>query len=734
MRIFMRRGERQSDYVRLADDSAGFDMRNKNNEEFGGSIVSVNLEEKIKKENEQLEKSESLLEKTVKKAMNFGRKPKNTQKKTAPKASHQEMQEEKEASDSQKVAKKEASKEEPKKKAQPAKRSSTGKKTAQGQKAKEPAAKPPAAKKASAKSQPTGEKAKAAAKSPAGTRTKKTAEKQTRRQPVRIISLGGLGEIGKNVTVYESGNDMFVVDCGLAFPEEDMPGVDSVIPDFTYLVKNKDRLRGIVITHGHEDHIGSLPYLLKEVNVPLYGTRLTLGLVEGKLKEHGLLSRAKLHVISPGDVVKMGCMSVEAIRVNHSIPDAVAFAIHTPAGVIVHTGDFKIDYNPIEGEVIDLGRFGELGKQGVLALLQDSTNAEKPGSTPSESKVGESFNTLFARGENKRIIVASFSSNIHRIQQIVDLCHKLGRKVAVSGRSMINVVAKAIELGYLHVPDGILIDIDAIRRYPASKVTIITTGSQGEPMSALTRMAGGDHRQVQVTENDLIIISATPIPGNEKLVGRVVNELLQLGADVVYEKMYEVHVSGHACQDELKLMMNLIRPKFFIPVHGEYKHLRKHANLAISMGIPESNVHISQIGEVMELDGETLKVTGTVPAGQVLVDGLGVGDVGSIVLRDRKHLAEDGLIILVAAIDGNTGALLSGPDIVSRGFVYVREAEDLMNETRRIAKKVIDECREGNIREWGTIKNRLRDDVGSFLFQKTRRSPMILPIIQEIRL
>ncbi len=684
--------------------------------------MSANLEEKIKKENEQLEKSESLLEKTVKKAMNFGRKPKNVPKKAAGDGEKKQAEQKKEEV-------KGAAKESARKKGQPAKRTG-GKKPSQGQ-TESAAAKQTAAAKSPAKSrQGTG---KAASKSQTGTRGRKAAPKSEKKQPVRIISLGGLGEIGKNVTVYESGNDMFVVDCGLAFPEADMPGVDLVIPDFTYLIKNKDKLRGIVIPHGHEDHIGSLPYLLKELNVPLYGTRLTLGLVEGKLREHGLLSRTKLHVISPGDVVKMGCMSVEAIRVNHSIPDAVAFAIHTPAGVIVHTGDFKIDYNPIEGEVIDLGRFGELGKQGVLALLQDSTNVEKPGSTPSESKVGESFNMLFARGENKRIIVASFSSNIHRIQQIVDLCHKLGRKVAVSGRSMINVVTKAIELGYLHVPKGLLIDIDDIRRYPASKITVITTGSQGEPMSALTRMAGGDHRQVQVTEDDLIIISATPIPGNEKLVGRVVNELLKLGADVVYEKMYEVHVSGHACQDELKLMMNLVRPQFFIPVHGEYKHLRKHADLAVAMGIPAKNVHISEIGEVMELDGQSLKVVGSVPSGQVLVDGLGVGDVGSIVLRDRKHLAEDGLIILVAAIDGNSGALLSGPDIVSRGFVYVREAEDLMNETRRIAKKTIEECRAGNIREWGTMKNRLRDEVGGFLFQKTRRSPMILPIIQEIR-
>ena len=704
--------------------------------------MSVSLDEKIRKENELLEKSESLLEKTVKKAMNFTRKKKSAAKKeesAAPKekepqakaeeklppkkrggkkspAGKETAKAEKEAVKTEKnkkpVEKKKASAKKNEKKSAPAAEKSTGKKgvSAPKKEAKAPAKKP------AAKNQPS----------------KKKEQKPVPKEPVRIISLGGLNEIGKNITVYESGNDLLVVDCGLAFPESDMPGVDSVIPDFTYLIKNKERVRGVVITHGHEDHIGSLPYLLKEIDVPLYGTPLTLGLVEGKLKEHGLLGKVKMNIIHPGDVVKLGCMSAEAIRVNHSIPDAVAFAIHTPAGIVVHTGDFKIDYNPVEGDVIDLGRFGELGKQGVLALLMDSTNAEKPGSTPSESKVGESFATLFARGENRRIIVASFSSNIHRIQQIVDICEKKGRKIAVSGRSMINVVSKAIELGYLHVPEGMLIDIDAIRRYPANEVTIITTGSQGEPMSALTRMAGGDHRQVQVTENDLIIISATPIPGNEKHVGRVVNELLKSGADVVYERMYEVHVSGHACQDELKLMLNLVRPKFFIPVHGEYKHLRKHADLAVAMGMDPEKVYISDIGRVMELDGETLKVTGTVPAGRVLVDGLGVGDVGSIVLRDRKHLAEDGLIILVAAIDGDSGALLSGPDIVSRGFVYVREAEELMNETRAIAKKAIDECIAGNIREWGTIKNRLRDEVGSFLFQKTRRSPMILPIIQEI--
>ena len=705
--------------------------------------MSVSLDEKIRKENELLEKSESLLEKTVKKAMNFTRKKKSAAKKeepAAPKgkepqakaeeklppkkrsgkkspAGKEIAKAEKEAVKTEKnkkpVEKKKTSAKKNEKNSAPAAEKSTGKKGASAPKkeAKAPAKKP------AAKNQPS----------------KKKEQKPAPKEPVRIISLGGLNEIGKNITVYESGNDLLVVDCGLAFPESDMPGVDSVIPDFTYLIKNKERVRGVVITHGHEDHIGSLPYLLKEIDVPLYGTPLTLGLVEGKLKEHGLSGKVNLNVVKAGGVITVSKdISVEFVAVNHSIPDAVAFAIHTPAGIVVHTGDFKIDYNPVEGDVIDLGRFGELGKQGVLALLMDSTNAEKPGSTPSESKVGESFATLFARGENRRIIVASFSSNIHRIQQIVDICEKKGRKIAVSGRSMINVVSKAIELGYLHVPEGMLIDIDAIRRYPANEVTIITTGSQGEPMSALTRMAGGDHRQVQVTENDLIIISATPIPGNEKHVGRVVNELLKSGADVVYERMYEVHVSGHACQDELKLMLNLVRPKFFIPVHGEYKHLRKHADLAVAMGMDPEKVYISDIGRVMELDGETLRVTGTVPAGRVLVDGLGVGDVGSIVLRDRKHLAEDGLIILVAAIDGDSGALLSGPDIVSRGFVYVREAEELMNETRAIAKKAIDECIAGNIREWGTIKNRLRDEVGSFLFQKTRRSPMILPIIQEI--
>lgn len=556
--------------------------------------------------------------------------------------------------------------------------------------------------------------------------------REVRKTPVRIIPLGGLGEIGKNMTVYECVNDMFIVDCGLSFPDEDMLGVDLVIPDFTFIENNRDKIRGIVLTHGHEDHIGALPYLLKVINVPIYATRLTLGLVEGKLKEHGLLGKVQLNVVKPRDTVKMGCMAVEFVRVNHSIPDACAMAIHTPAGIIVQTGDFKVDFTPIEGDVIDLARFGELGGKGVLALLSDSTNAEKSGSTMSERKVGESFELLFKRADKKRIIIATFASNIHRIQQIMDAAVRYGRKVAVSGRSMVNVVGKALELGYLKVPDGVLIEIDAVSRYPDDKIIIITTGSQGEPMSALYRMAMSDHRKVSLTGNDFIIISATPIPGNEKLVSRVVNELMKQGADVVYESMYEVHVSGHACQDEQKMMMALTKPKFFIPVHGEYKHLKKHAATALGMGIPAERILIGEIGNVIELDGVDMKVTGTVPAGRVLVDGLGVGDVGSIVLRDRKHLAEDGLIVVVTTITRESGEIVAGPDIVSRGFVYVREAEAMMNEVKRIARKSIEDCIDSNIREWGNIKNRIKDNVGDYLYSKTKRNPMILPVIQEV--
>ncbi len=556
--------------------------------------------------------------------------------------------------------------------------------------------------------------------------------KPVKKTPVKIIPLGGLNEIGKNMTAYECQDDIFIVDCGLAFPDDDMLGVDIVIPDFTYIENNIDKVRGIVITHGHEDHIGGLAYLLKKVNIPVYASRLTIGLIEGKLKEHGILDTAKLNVVQPKSTIKMGCMTVEPITVNHSIPDAFALAITTPAGVIVQTGDFKIDYTPIEGEIIDLARFGELGSKGVLALLSDSTNAERPGSTMSERKVGESFETLFQRAKDKRMIIASFSTNIQRIQQIVDCAVRYDRKIALSGRSMTNVVSIAIELGYLKIPQGVLVDIDQLQRYPSERTVIITTGSQGEPMSALSRMAMGEHRKVEVTSQDFIIISATPIPGNEKLVSRVVNELLKLGAEVVYEKMYEVHVSGHACQDELKMMLGLTKPKFFVPVHGEYKHLKKHAELAVSMGVSPENVIIGDIGNVIETDSVEMKITGTVPAGRVLVDGLGVGDVGSIVLRDRKHLAQDGLIVIVTTIDSQTGEILAGPDIVSRGFVYVRESEQLMEDAKRVVSESLEKCMQRNVREWGNIKNSVKDALSSYVYQQTKRSPMILPVIMEI--
>ena len=567
-----------------------------------------------------------------------------------------------------------------------------------------------------------------------GQRTsQKKQPREVRYAPVKFTALGGLNEIGKNLYVYECCNDMFIVDCGLAFPDEDMPGVDLVVPDFTYLEKNKDRFRGIVIPHGHEDHIGALPYLLKKVNVPIYGTRLTLGLVEGKLKEHNLLSQASLNVVEPRQNVRMGCMSVEFIRVNHSIPDACALAIHTPAGVIVHTGDFKVDYTPIEGGIIDLARFGELGNRGVLALMSESTNAERPGYTKSERSVGESFKNLFNSAEGKRIIIATFSSNIHRIQQIIDQAIIHDRKVAISGRSMQNVIAKAVELNYVRIPEGMLIDIEDVNKYPPEKLVICTTGSQGEPLSALSRMSSGDHRQVTITPMDFIIISATPIPGNEKLVTKVVNELMKQGAEVIYESMYEVHVSGHACQDELKMMISLTKPKFFIPIHGEYKHLKKHSKLAIGMGIPEDHIFIADLGQVLETDGVEMKFTGTVPSGRVMVDGYGVGDVGSVVLRDRKHLAEDGVMIIVATIDRETGNVLAGPDIVSRGFVYVRESEALLDEAKQLMKQVMDNCRDRNIREWGNIKSAMRDALSDYIYSKTKRSPMILPIIMEVQ-
>lgn len=555
--------------------------------------------------------------------------------------------------------------------------------------------------------------------------------KEIKRTPVKIIPLGGLNEIGKNMTVFECSNDMFILDCGLAFPDADMPGVDIVIPDFTYVERNKEKIRGIVITHGHEDHIGGLAYLLKKINVPVYATRLTIGLIEGKLREHGLYGKVSLNVVQPKKTVKMGCMAVEFIKVNHSIPDAVGMAIHTPAGIIVHTGDFKVDYSPIDGEIIDLARFGELGSRGVLALMADSTNAERPGYTHSERTVGESFDRLFKMGEGKRIIIATFSSNIHRVQQIINSAERYGRKVAVFGRSMINVINTAIELGYLKVPEGIIIDIELMNRYESDRIVLITTGSQGEPMSALTRMAMNDHKKVNITPMDFIIISATPIPGNEKFVTRVVNELMKSGAEVVYEAMYEVHVSGHACQEELKLLLALTKPKFFIPVHGEYKHMKKHAGLALQMGIPENNVIIAEIGNVIETDGSRMSIVSQVPAGRVLVDGLGVGDVGSIVLRDRKHLAQDGLIIIVIGIERTSNEIVAGPDIISRGFVYVKESEELMVEAKLLLNSVLSSCSYAELREWNALKGKLRDSLSDYIYQKTKRSPMILPIIME---
>ncbi|MFR1479879.1 MAG: ribonuclease J [Hydrogeniiclostridium mannosilyticum] len=487
-----------------------------------------------------------------------------------------------------------------------------------------------------------------------------------------------------------------------------------------------------MITHGHEDHIGALPYLLKRVNLPVYATRLTVGLIEGKLKEHGLTGKVKLNVVKPGGAVQLGCMKVEFIHVNHSIPDAVGFAIHSPAGVIVHTGDFKIDSTPAQGEMIDLARFAELGKKGVLALMADSTNAERPGYTKTEKMVDNSFESLFQRAENNRIIIATFASNISRVQQIINCAVRFGRKVALSGRSMLNVMGIAVELGYLDVPEGVLIDIDLLNRYPKEKVVLVTTGSQGEPMSALARMAFADHRKVEVGPGDFIIISARPIPGNEKTVGNVVDELLKRGCEVVYESMYEVHVSGHACQDELKIIHGIVKPKYFIPVHGEQKMLQKHAGVAKAMGMSSANIYIGDIGDVVEINEAFLRNAGTVPAGRVLVDGLGVGDVGSIVLRDRKHLGEDGLIVVVCTISLATGELVAGPDVVSRGFVYVRESEPLLDETKALVQDIINECAQGNIHEWGTIKTRIKDGISRLLYDRTRRSPMILPIIMEV--
>ena len=556
--------------------------------------------------------------------------------------------------------------------------------------------------------------------------------KETTKKPLKIIPLGGLGEIGKNITLYEYDGDMFLVDCGMSFPDEDMPGIDIVIPDFSYILENKDKIKGMVVTHGHEDHIGAIPYLLRNFNLPIYATRLTIGLIEGKLKEHRLLDSAKLITVKAGEKIELGKFQVEFIHVNHSIPDAVGFAISCGAGRVIHTGDFKIDTTPIDDYVIDIGKFAEYGSKGVLALLADSTNAERPGYTASERLVGGSFSNLFKKAEGHRIIVATFSSNIHRIQQIIDEAARCSRKVAVSGRSMLNVVNVAAQLGYLNVPENVLIDVSDINNYMPGEIVVVTTGSQGEPLSALHRIAFSDHRQIEIIPGDMIIISATPIPGNEKLVSKVINELMKRGANVVYESMYDVHVSGHACQEELKLMMSIIKPKYFIPLHGEEKHLSKHAALAQQMGIEKDNIMMAVNGSVIELTNREMKSSETVPAGRVLVDGLGVGDVGSIVLRDRKHLADDGIIIVALSIDRYTREVVSGPDVVSRGFVYVKESEELMNEIRELVCDILEKCYIHNIRDYNTVKTRIKDGVSKFLFTRTKRSPMILPVIMEV--
>jgi len=552
-------------------------------------------------------------------------------------------------------------------------------------------------------------------------------------EKIRIIPLGGLNEIGKNMTLIECGKDIIVVDCGMAFPDEDMPGVDYVIPDVQYLLKNRDRVAAIFLTHGHEDHIGALPYVLRDLDVPVYGTRMTLGIVINKLREFHLEKKAQLMQVSAGDTVKIGSMAVEYVHTNHSIADSAALAIHTPCGIIFHTGDFKIDVSPIDGDIIDLPRIGALGKEGILALLSDSTGAEKPGYSMSESKVGSSLGDIFMKAGKKRIIVATFASNVHRVQQIINLAHQYGRRVAVSGRSMITVLEAAMQLGYTKVPKGVLIDIDKIKRIPPEQLVVITTGSQGEPMSALYRMAYSEHKVVEINENDLVIVSASAIPGNEKPVGNMVNELFRSGAEVVYESHNEIHASGHACQDELKLMLGMTRPKFFIPVHGEYRHLQRHAGLGESMGIPKENIIISEIGDIIELDKKSAKIVGTVPAGRVLVDGLGVGDVGNVVLRDRKHLAQDGLIVAVAVVDSKTGTVLSEPEIVTRGFVYIKENEGLMENVKTITADTIARCakaKQGDIAY--NAKLRVKDELEKYIYDRTMRKPMILPVIKYV--
>ena len=577
------------------------------------------------------------------------------------------------------------------------------------------------------------EKGKGEAKKTKTTRKRKKATEKIFKKPsLKIIPLGGLHEIGKNITIFEYENEIILVDCGLSFPDDDMLGIDLVIPDVSYLEKNADKIKGLVITHGHEDHIGAVPYLLKKINIPIYATKLTAGLIRNKLEEHKLLRSTKLHEVVQGQTISLGKnFKVEFIRSSHSIPDSVMLAITTPAGTVLHTGDFKVDYTPIDGKIMDFGRIAELGNQGILALMSDSTNAERKGFTMSERSVGEVFDKLFLHC-TKRIVVATFASNVHRVQQIVNAAVKYNRKIAVCGRSMINMIKTARELAYIECPDNLFIDIDMMGSYTDEQLVIITTGSQGEPMSALTRMAAGDHRKVKITPNDLVIISATPIPGNEKFVSKVIDDLMQIGAEVVYSSLEAVHVSGHACQEEQKLIIALAKPKYFIPVHGEYRQLIAHSETAQSMGIDKENIIMMSNGRVLEINEDKAELTSVVPSGRVLVDGLGVGDVGSIVLRDRQHLSQDGLIVIVLTMDSSTGEVVAGPDVISRGFVYVRESENLMDDVKSVVRHEIRKCEERGIRDWSTIKSAVRQNLRDYIFMKTKRNPMIIPIIMEI--
>ena len=563
-------------------------------------------------------------------------------------------------------------------------------------------------------------------------KTTKKHENIFKKPKLKIIPLGGLHEVGKNITVFEYDDEIIVVDCGLSFPEDDMLGVDLVIPDITYLKRNEEKIKGLIITHGHEDHIGSVPYLLKQIDIPVYAPKLAMGLIRNKLEEHRILRSSTLIEVTQGQKIKFGkYFEVEFIRSTHSIPDSVMLAIKTPVGTILHTGDFKVDYTPIDGKIMDLGRIAELGNEGILALMSDSTNAERKGFTMSESSIGPVFDELFD-GCTKRIVVATFASNVHRVQQIVSSAVKYHRKIAICGRSMINMITTAKELGYIDCPDDIFIDIDTMSTYNDEQLVIITTGSQGETMSALTRMAAGDHRKVKITPNDLVIISANPIPGNEKSVSKVIDDLMQIGAEVVYSALADVHVSGHACQEEQKLIFALSKPKFFIPVHGEYRQLRAHSETAQMMGIPAKNIVMMENGRVVELDENEMKLGGMVPNGRVLVDGLGVGDVGNIVLRDRQHLSQDGLIVIVLTMDSSTGEVVAGPDVISRGFVYVRESENLMDDVKNVVRHEIRKCEEKGIRDWATIKSTVRENLRDYIFTKTKRNPMIIPIIMEV--